>query len=163
VLKLTPQDLQELPVMHEAVIPEEYMDRMGHMNVAWYTHLFSNATGAFFRHFGLDGEYMKQHQAGSFALEAHIRYLSECLVGQHVHLRGRALARTRTRFHYMLFLVNDDKEVVSATCEFVGAHIDMKVRRMSAIPEHIAKSFDALAKAHQQLEWAPPLCGTMDP
>ena len=63
----------------------------------------------------------------------------------------------------MIFLVNDDKEVVSATCEFVGAHIDMKVRRMSAIPDHIGESFDALAKEHQQLEWAPPLCGTMDP
>ena len=134
-----------------------------YMNVAWYTHLYSHATGALFRQIGLDGQYMKEHHAGSFALEAHIRYLSECLLGHHVHLRARALARTKTRFHYMLFLLNDDKQVVSSTCEFVGAHIDMKVRRMSAIPPHIAAAYDELVAQHDQLEWDPPLCGSMDP
>ena len=106
---------------------------------------------------------MKRHQAGSFALEAHIRYLSECLVGDHVHVSVRALARTEKRFHYVQFLVNDDKEVLSASCEFVGAHIDMKVRRMSPFPDHIAAVFDQMAEHHSQLSWEPPLCGSMHP
>ena len=162
-MRLTPTDLASLPVLHQAVIPEEYLDRMGHMNVTWYTHLFSEATGAFFRDLGLDGDYMKRQQAGSFALEAHIRYLSECLVGDHVHVRVRAVSRTEKRFHYVQFLVNDDKDVLSASCEFVGAHIDMKVRRMSAIPDEIAAIFDQLVEQHNQLDWQPPLCGSMHP
>jgi len=34
-------DLSSLPVLHRADIPETYLDEMGHMNVMWYTHLFS--------------------------------------------------------------------------------------------------------------------------
>ena len=162
-MKLTPADLADLLVLHRPVIPEKYLDRMGHMNVTWYTHFFSEATGAFFRELGLDGDYMKSHQAGSFALEAHIRYLSECLVGDHIHVCVRAVARTEKRFHYIQFLVNDDKNVLSASCEFVGAHMDMKVRRMSPIPENIAVVFDQLVEQHNQLNWPPPLCGSMHP
>ena len=162
-MRLTPTDLASLPVLHRAVIPEEYRDRMGHMNVTWYTHLFSEATGIFFRNLGMDGEYMKREQAGSFALEAHIRYLSECLVGDQVYVCGRAVARTEKRFHYVQFLVNEDKNVLSASCEFVGAHIDMKVRRMSAIPDETAAAFDQLVEEHNQLDWPAPLCGSMQP
>ena len=143
-MRLRPTDLASLPVLHRAVIPEEYRDRMGHMNVTWYTHLFSEAPG-------------------SFALEAHIRYLSECLVGDQVYVCGRAVARTEKRFHYVQFLVNEDKNVLSASCEFVGAHIDMKVRRMSAIPDKTAAAFDQLVEEHNQLDWPVPLCGSMQP
>ena len=86
-----------------------------------------------------------------------------CLVGDHVHVCVRAVSRTEKRFHYVQFLVNDDKDVLSASCEFVGAHIDMKVRRMSAIPDQIAAVFDQMVEQHNQLDWQPPLCGSMHP
>ena len=38
-------ELSVLPVTHEAVIDEEYLDSNGHMNVSWYLHLFNRATG----------------------------------------------------------------------------------------------------------------------
>ena len=38
-------DLTALPITHRAVIPDDYLDEMGHMNVMWYTHLFSLARG----------------------------------------------------------------------------------------------------------------------
>ena len=34
-------DLTELPKTLEAEVPENYMDVMGHMNVGWYSHFFS--------------------------------------------------------------------------------------------------------------------------
>ena len=34
-----------LPITLQTVIPEDYIDVMGHMNVMWYTHLFGKATG----------------------------------------------------------------------------------------------------------------------
>ena len=73
------------------------------------------------------------------------------------------MARTEKRFHYVQFLVNEDKDVLSATCEFVGAHIDMRVRRMSAIPAETAAAFDQLVEEHNQLPWPAPLCGSMKP
>ncbi|MEJ7639637.1 MAG: hypothetical protein WKF75_17105 [Singulisphaera sp.] len=40
-------DLNSLPITYRASIPESYLDEMGHMNVTWYTHLFSQAMGGF--------------------------------------------------------------------------------------------------------------------
>ena len=36
-----------LPKTLEAVVPEECLDAMGHVNVAWYTHYFSEAMFGF--------------------------------------------------------------------------------------------------------------------
>ncbi len=51
-------DLRQLPVTSEATIPDEYLDSMGHMNVMWYTHLFSMAMRGVFRLIGLSWEDM---------------------------------------------------------------------------------------------------------
>ena len=84
-------ELAGLPVAHRAVIPASYLDEMGHMNVMWYTHLFSMATGTLFEQLGLTRAYFDANNAGSFALEAHVRYLSEVRVGQSVVIYYRLL------------------------------------------------------------------------
>src|SRR5581483_11050384 len=119
-------DLQSLPVTHTTVIPKEYLDEMGHMNVMWYTHLFGRSTIAVFDRVGLNRAYFEANHAGTFALEQHIRFLAEVRVGQHVTLRTRLLGRSAKRFHFMHFMFNDDRELLAATGEFVGAHIDLK-------------------------------------
>ena len=77
-------DLSALPVTFEAVIPEAYLDEMGHMNVMWYTHLFSGSVDGLFRLVGLTREYFETSQAGTFALEQHVRFIKEVL---NIHLK----------------------------------------------------------------------------
>ena len=154
-------DLLPLPITWQAVIPERYLDEMGHMNVAYYTHLFSDATGGFFEHFGMDRQYLEANQAGTFALEAHIRYLSEVRVGKRVTIRTRALGRTEKRLHFLHLMVLDEDAKLAATCEFIAAHIDMTIRRMSPLPEFIRQQFDQLLDEHHRLAWEPLLCGSM--
>src|SRR5438067_12161131 len=122
--------LDDLPITYRATIPPDYLDEMGHMNVMWYTHLFGCATMGLFERIGLTREYFEAHHAGSFALEHHVRYLAEVRVGQHVTLRTRALGRSAKRMHFMHFMVHDDGRL-AATGEFIGTHVDMKVRRSS--------------------------------
>jgi acyl-CoA thioesterase FadM len=152
----------ELPITAQAEIPTSYLDEMGHMNVMWYTHLFSKAVWGLFQLVGFDGEYMQTNHAGSFALELHVRYLKEVRAGQHVTLRTRALGRTAKRIHYMHFLSIDELDnVLGATGEIVSAHVDMTVRRQSPFPEAIAAKYDALLEAHRKLTWEAPIVGTM--
>lgn len=160
---LSPSDLAGLPVTHEEIIPESYLDDMGHVNVMWYTHFFSCGTVKLFEHHGMNTEYFLTHNAGSFALEAHVRYLAELRVGKRITVRSRAIARSAKRFHNLHFVVNEDDNVIAATGEFVGAHIDMNHRRMAPIPEHIAKQWDQLIEEHNRLGWTPPLSGMMRP
>lgn len=68
-------DLSALPLTLRSVIPETYLDAMGHMNVMWYTHLFGKATGELFKLCGLDGDYLRALRAGTLALRQRFCYL----------------------------------------------------------------------------------------
>lgn len=156
-------DLNSLPITYRAFIPESYLDGMGHMNVMWYTHLFSQAMGGIFGEIGLTHAYFKANGAGSFALEGHFRYLREVRAGANVTVRTRLAGRSAKRFHIVHFLVIDEGGALAATGEFVGTHIDMNVRRSSPFPDAIASAYDRILAEHSALDWEPPLCGVMKP
>ena len=154
-------DYTNLPITNQKPILENYIDRMGHMNVMWYTHLFDTATFNFYELFGFGRDYHTQTGNGSFALEQHTRYLAEVRVGESVTLRTRALGRSVKRFHFMHFMLKDESGELAATTEMVGTHVDMGIRRTSPLPSHIAAGFDELLAAHSQLNWEAPICGMM--
>jgi len=161
--KFPPLDLSGLPITLEQQIPEEYRDEMGHMNVMWYTYLFSWAFMKLGDHFGFNADYFRERQMGSFALETHVRYLAEVHIGSHVTIRSRALGRSAKRLHFMHFMTNDDTGALAATQEHIGAHIDMSIRRMADLPENIATGFDRLVAEHNRLGSPAPVCGVMKP
>jgi acyl-CoA thioester hydrolase len=156
-------DLTPLPVTHRAVIPETYLDEMGHMNVMWYTHLFSEAAWGLFQMVGLTPVYFEAHRAGSFALAQHFRYLKEVRLGQHLTLRSRVLGRTAKRWHTIHFMTIDELDLLAATAEAVSTHVDMTVRRSSPMPPAVADAIDRLLAEHSRLGWDAPVCGAMNP
>jgi acyl-CoA thioester hydrolase len=154
-------NLAPLPITFEATIPKSYLDSMGHMNVMWYTHLFSQAMGGLFKLIGMDRHYFETHQAGSFALAQHFIYRKEVRVGEHVILRSRVLGRSEKRFHVMSFMTKDEN-TLAATGEFLGAHIDMRTRCTAPFAPHIAENIDRLIAEHSAFEWTAPVCGAMN-
>jgi acyl-CoA thioester hydrolase len=160
---VSPEQLAELPVTYRKEIPENYRDEMGHMNVMWYTHLFSQAFDKFGALWGFNWARWKEQGIGSFVLETHIRYLNEVKVGQHITIRSRALGRSAKRFHYLHFMTIDESGKLAATAEQISGHIDMKIRRMAPLGEEVAALFDKLVAQQNQLGWEPPVCGSMTP
>jgi acyl-CoA thioester hydrolase len=156
-------NLSPLPVTHRAVVPEAYLDEMGHMNVMWYTHLFSEAAWGLFQMVGLTREHFAAHRTGSFALSQHFRYLKEVRLGQHVTLRSRVLGRTAKRWHTMHFMTIDDLDALAATSEVVSTYVDLTVRRSAPMPPVITDAIDRLLADHTQLDWDAPVCGAMAP
>ncbi len=157
----TTADLSALPVTHRAIIPDAYRDEMGHMNVMWYTHLFSMGAWGLFQMVGLNLAYFEANNAGSFALAQHFCYLKEVRVGQHVTIRSRVLDRTAKRWHFINFMTIDELDVLAATGECVSTHVDMGVRRSSPMPPVIADAIDRLLAEHNTLAWAAPVCGAI--
>lgn len=155
--------VQQLPKTHTADIPEEFLDAMGHMNVMWYTHLFGISLGGLLQQIGMPWSKMAETKGGTFALETHIRYLSEVRVGQQVETYVRVLGRTSSRFHLLHFMTNVDKQDVSATFETVTAYVDLNVRRMAIMPETLSEGLDRFANEHKTLDWESPTCGSMSP
>lgn len=155
--------LSQLTATSHAIVPDDWIDSMGHMNVMWYTHLFSQGIMAFYRELGLSREYFQANQAGSFVLEQHVRYLSEIRLGEKVSVRVRALGRSERKLHVLGLLCKEESGVLAATSEGITAHIDMRTRRTSAYPEGIKQTFDAILATHRQLDWEPPVNGVMQP
>ncbi|MGD9720996.1 MAG: thioesterase family protein [Pirellulales bacterium] len=161
--KIPPLDLERLPITYQKEIPDSYRDEMGHMNVMWYTHLFSCAFDKFGDLFGMNEAYFLANHAGSFALEAHIRFLNEVHIGRHVTVRSRLLGRSAKRYHFMHFMTIDETGALASFQEHVAAHIDMHERRMAPFPPDLAARFDAVLAEHNALGWDAPVCGVMRP
>lgn len=157
------EKLESLPLVYRFTIPDEYRDAMGHMNMRWYIALFDEAGIPLFDRLGLTLDYYEQNHAGGFDLEHHTHFLNEVLIGDTVIFRARLLGRSAKRVHYMLFMVNETRTVLSATLEVMNSHANLSIRRTSPYPENIAAQVDAMLAEHTQLDWEAPVCGAMKP
>jgi len=158
---ITLDQLAPLPVVYRAVIPPEYEDRNGHMNVRWYMAIYDEAGDAMYPMLGLDEESLKPIDGGGFDLEHHLHYLSEVRIGETVAIRARLLGRNAKIMHYIFFMVNETRGVVSSTFECVHAYADLVARRTAPFPPHIAAKLDALIAEHDRLAWPAPTSGPM--
>ncbi len=156
-------DLSRLPKTFSMTIPEKFRDEMGHMNVTWYTHLFSEAMGGLMTYLGLSADYIKTELIGGVALEAHIHYLAEVHIGDEVSVYSRLIKRSGKRMQMLHILHNDTRNQESALFEGIMACFDLKARRMCQIPPDIATKIDSVIEEHGSLGWEPPLCGVMAP
>lgn len=129
-----------VPAGLEQVIPPDYQDRNGHMNVKHYYELQSTAVWRLFYRLGFarDGK----REQGTFSLEQHLRYHNEVMVGHKVSAHVCVLGRTDKLIQGMSFLVNRTTDEVANTLEFMSANVDLAQRRTSPFPPRIADAID---------------------
>lgn len=154
-------DFANLPLTFQAAVEARHLDHLDHMNVMWYTHFFDAATWAWYETFDFGKAYHDHSGFGSFALEAHTRYLAELRAGDQLHIYTRMLARNAKLFHYVHFMQRAADGELAATCELLGVHVDMSTRRSAPMPQRIAAYFDHLIAEHKQLDWNAPLSGSI--
>jgi acyl-CoA thioester hydrolase len=159
----TPDQLESLPIQYQGVVPTEYLDIMGHMNVRHYLSLFDEAAWEFFVGFGMDQAYYESGQGGAFALQHFINYRAEVHQNDNLTIRSRMLGRSAKRVHFMLFMVNETQGKLAATLESLGSHADLTQRRTSPFPATIAANIDIILAKHNQLCWQAPVCGVINP
>ena len=153
--------LASLPVVYRAVIPPAYEDRNGHMNMRWYLALFDEAGDAMYPMLGLTADYFSASEMGGFDLEHHLWYPAEVRIGDTVVIRVRILARSLKLMHYLMFMENETRSVLSSMFECVHAHADLNARRTAPFPAQVAAKIDAFIAAHRALAWTAPVSGAM--
>ena len=67
-------DWTQLPLTHQATVPQEYLDEMGHMNVMYYVHKFDQGTWQLFSHIGLTKTFLETNQRALAAVEQNLKY-----------------------------------------------------------------------------------------
>jgi len=153
--------LSSLPVVYRTVIPPPYEDRNGHMNVRWYLALYDLAGDALYPMLGLSEDYLATSGMGGFDLEHHIWYAAEVRVGETVVIRVRMLARSAKLLHYLMFMINESRGVVSSIFECVHSHADLSARRTAPFPPHVSATIDGWIEKHNALDWPAPVSGSM--
>src|SRR5947207_7379417 len=129
------------------VLPE-WIDYIGHMNLAYYTVLFDQATDLLFDELGLGLDYRRDRQLGTFVAETHNRYERELLVKARVRIATQILGADDKRLyrgHEMFALAGGHR---CATQELMFLHVDLRARRVSPFPKELRRLIETWANAH---------------
>lgn len=151
----------QLPAQIDRVVPPEFIDENGHMNIGRYLEL--GAVGLWERcktDLGMPAGYVLDRGLSNFTAEHHLRYLAEILEGEQVTAHVRLVARSAKALHSVSLIVNQTQQQLACVMETTLVHIDMGTRRPVPFPDDVAPLIDAGLKS-DDLEWPAPLTGSM--
>ncbi len=155
------EQVLKLPCTHEQIIPTEYLDLNGHMNVMYYTHVGNMGLRKFMDNVGLAWDRIKSGERGTFALRQVLSYLNELREGERVALHTGLAGYDNKRLHFVHYIVSLDKNVIASVDERVAIYIDMSTRRTTNFEPDVLEKL-AEAKAYfDSLGWHPELSGAI--
>ena len=142
----------EAPLLlhRESVLPE-WIDYNGHMNLAYYVLIFDHATDAFLDFIGLTEKFRKANQSSTFAAELHVTYEHEVKLGDTVVVKTQLLDFDEKRIHYFHHMYHEADGKSVATNELISLYMDMKARRVTAMPGDIQEMLGKIVSAHTDL------------
>jgi acyl-CoA thioesterase FadM len=155
--------LRELPVQLDHVIPAEWEDRNGHVNVQFYLTLFELGGWKILTDLGMDEAWLRRQHYSFFDLEHHLNYLAEIRVGDRVTAYNRLVGKSDKRFHGLYLIVNESSGRLACALEYISAGVNMKARCTAPMPLELSEALERLQAEHRKLSWPPPLCGFMAP
>ncbi len=136
----------------ERKVSPEWLDYNGHMNVAYYTMAFDEALETVFDdHLGIGEDYLKERHASTFTVEMHIRYIQELREGDAFRIDFRLLDYDAKRLHFFMHMHHARRGYLSAICEQMLLHVDMRARKSAPFPADVQQTLSALLSAHQKL------------
>ncbi|WP_342661505.1 hypothetical protein Rruber_05293 (plasmid) [Rhodococcus ruber] len=143
------------------VVPPEFKDANGHMNIRHYLDLGAEAIDTAFRRIGLTDDYRATRQQSFFTAEHHLKYYTEVHVGHQISAYFRIVERSDKIIHGMALLVDDTTETLANTLEVVAPHVDLTTRRVVAFASDIAEAVDRELAVTEPVGWPAPVCGVM--
>ncbi len=155
------EQIRQLACVYRQEIPETYRDEMGHMNVRWYMAIYDRAAWQLFARFGMDFDYCRRTQTGLFALEQHVRYLAEVLVGDTVAVHARLLSLTAKRLYVVMYMVNETTNRPASMMEDLTSHADLALRRTTPFSAELTRQLQTLLDQHNALDWRSTTCGVI--
>jgi len=136
---------------HTAIVRPEWIDENGHMNMAYYIVVFDGAIDHLWPAIGLGEAYRHRTQHGTFAVEAHIHYRAELLLGERMHVTTQILGADDKRIHLAHEMTRCDTHVVVAQQEVMLLHVNLVTRRVVPFLPEVAAMVAAGALAHATL------------
>lgn len=132
----------------ERVLPE-WCDYNNHLNLAFYVLIFDHATDVFHNSLGLGEAYRKATNNSTFAVEAHVNYLSELREGATAACTTQLLDCDGKRLHYFHRMYDAADGRLAATTEIMVVHVDLGQRRVTPWPPAVVEAAEAVLARHR--------------
>ena len=123
-------------------IISDWTDYNGHMNLAFYIHLFDQGWDVLLDKFEMGGESAKTEKRSTFAVESHTKYIQEVNEGDEVDINLLFLDRDVKRMVYQLEIFNKNGNYRAATTEVCSLYVNLDTRRVTEIEPHKQKLMD---------------------
>ena len=111
-------------------IIKEWTDYNGHLNVAFYVHVFDIAADTMLDNFKMGGHAAKKDNKTTFVAEMYTAYKKEVRLGEEVETHLTHVDHDKKRIHYRLSMLHKEKRYVAATNEVLSLYVDLSQRKV---------------------------------
>ena len=110
---------------------KEFTDYNGHLNVAFYVHIFDIAADVMLDNFNMGGESAKKNKKTTFVAEMYTTYNQEVRLGEEVETHVTYVDHDKKRIHYRLSMFHKEKKYLAATNEVLSLYVDLNLRKVT--------------------------------
>ena len=119
-------------------VRSEWTDYNGHMNLAYYIHLFDVAWETILQQFNIGEDSAKNEKRTTFAVESHTTYEQEVRAGEEVDVNLLFLDHDKKRIVYKMEMIHKEKKYLASTTEIISLYVDLNLRKVTEFePEKI--------------------------
>ena len=116
-------------------VKSEWTDYNGHMNHAFYIHLFDSAWEVLLQKFNIGEDAAKIEKRTTFAVESHTTYDMEVKVGDEVDINLLFIDFDKKRIVYKLEMIHKSEKYLAATTEVCSLYVDLNSRKVTEFEE----------------------------
>ncbi len=149
-LEQSEPDLHRPLALHRSEVRPDWVDYNGHMTESRYLHVFGDATDAFLRFAGMDGDYLATGFS-VFTVETHIRHRLQAAAGEPLVVSSQLLGVDHKRIRLAHVMAHGRSGEVLATAEHMLLHVDTKLGRACPIGEPMAGRLNEIWLGHRNL------------
>ena len=126
---------------------KDWTDYNGHLNVAFYVHIFDIAADIMLDSFKMGGESAKEEKKTTFVAEMHTIYKQEVRLGEVVETHLTYIDHDKKRIHYRLSMFHKEQKYLAATNEVLSLYVDLEKRKVTEFdPDRIVLMDDCIKK-----------------
>ena len=118
-------------ILKREKVIKEWTDYNGHLNVAFYIHIFDIAADVMLDNFNMGGQSAKKDKKTTFVAEMHTIYNQEIRLGEEVETHITYVDHDKKRIHYRLSMFHKEKKYLAATNEVLSLYVDLNKRKVT--------------------------------
>tara|TARA_Y100000590_G_scaffold253202_1_gene284439 strand:+ start:2176 stop:2646 length:471 start_codon:yes stop_codon:yes gene_type:complete len=118
-------------ILKREKVIKEWTDYNGHLNVAFYIHIFDIAADVMLDNFNMGGKSAKKDKKTTFVAEMHTIYNQEIRLGEEVETHVTYVDHDKKRIHYRLSMFHKEKKYLAATNEVLSLYVDLNKRKVT--------------------------------